>query len=207
MDQWRVTVLGDGNVGKTALAVQFTMNAFVETYDPTIEDSYRKQIVVDDRMCFIEVIDTAGQEEYATLREQWVREGQGFVLVYAVDSRRTFNRVEIFYNSMMKVRRGNAPSCILVANKTDKTPRTVTVEEGMALARRWGCDYVETSAKTASRVDEAFTTLIRTLRIKREDSHSAPTPPTDAARQMPQQSRDGGYRSRQKKKNKGCIVL
>ena len=61
-----------------------------QTYDPTIEDAYRKQLVVDNRMCFVEVIDTAGQgmldernidanphhrisEEYATLRDQWVR--------------------------------------------------------------------------------------------------------------------------------------
>jgi len=71
MDNWRVAVLGDGGVGKTALAVQFTLNCFVETYDPTIEDAYRKQLVVDNRMCFVEVIDTAGQEEYATLRDQW----------------------------------------------------------------------------------------------------------------------------------------
>jgi len=42
MDNWRVAVLGDGGVGKTALAVQFTLNCFVETYDPTIEDAYRK---------------------------------------------------------------------------------------------------------------------------------------------------------------------
>jgi small GTP-binding protein len=58
-----VAVLGDGGVGKTALAVQFTLNCFVETYDPTIEDAYRKQLVVDNRMCFVEVIDTAGQGE------------------------------------------------------------------------------------------------------------------------------------------------
>jgi len=40
-------------------------------------------MIVDNRMSFVEVIDTAGQEEYATLRDQWVREGQGFVLVYS----------------------------------------------------------------------------------------------------------------------------
>ncbi|OJA18802.1 hypothetical protein AZE42_00849 [Rhizopogon vesiculosus] len=64
MDSWRVAVLGDGGVGKTALAVQFTLNCFVE-------DAYRKQLIVDNKMCFVEVIDTAGQEEYATLRDQW----------------------------------------------------------------------------------------------------------------------------------------
>ncbi|KAJ3978436.1 ras protein, partial [Lentinula detonsa] len=74
MDNWKIAILGDGGVGKTALAVQ--------TYDPTIEDAYRKQWVVDNRMCLTEIIDTAGQEDFQTLRDQWVREGQGFIFVY-----------------------------------------------------------------------------------------------------------------------------
>jgi GTPase KRas protein len=86
---FKVTVLGDGGVGKTALtvqvsclgpgswavadAVQFTMASFVETYDPTIEDCYRKQWSVDGQPCLLEVLDTAGQEEYTALRDQWIR--------------------------------------------------------------------------------------------------------------------------------------
>ncbi|EDR01675.1 uncharacterized protein LACBIDRAFT_254501 [Laccaria bicolor S238N-H82] len=164
MDNWRVAVLGDGGVGKTALAVQFTLNSFVETYDPTIEDAYRKQLVVDNRMCFVEVIDTAGQEEYATLRDQWVREGQGFILVYSVTSRSTFNRLEVFRQSMCRVKRGN-PVFILVGNKCDKTSeREVSKEEGAAMARRFGCEFLETSAKTAQNVERLFMNLVRALR-------------------------------------------
>jgi GTPase KRas protein len=89
---FKVTVLGDGGVGKTALTVQvrlgeksksakrdidlvvqFTMASFVETYDPTIEDCYRKQWSVDGQPCLLEVLDTAGQEEYTALRDQWIR--------------------------------------------------------------------------------------------------------------------------------------
>ncbi|KAI0067838.1 ras protein [Artomyces pyxidatus] len=162
MDNWRVAVLGDGGVGKTALAVQFTLNCF--TYDPTIEDAYRKQLVVDNRMCFVEVIDTAGQEEYATLRDQWVREGQGFILVYSIASRATFDRVEVFRQSMMRVKR-QKPIFILVGNKADKQlEREVTREEGITLARQFGCEFLETSAKTAQNVERLFTSLVRSLR-------------------------------------------
>jgi len=168
MDQWRVTVLGDGGVGKTALAVQFTLNCFIETYDPTIEDAYRKQMIVDQKLCFIEVIDTAGQEEYSTLRDQWVREGQGFVLVYSIASRATFDRLEVFRQNMVRVKRTH-PVFVLVGNKCDKTyEREVSREEGAALARQFGCEFLETSAKTAANVDRLFTDLVRTLRHQKE---------------------------------------
>ncbi|KAJ6565276.1 ras protein [Mycena vulgaris] len=162
MDQWRVAVLGDGGVGKTALAVQFTSNCF--TYGPTIEDAYRKQFIVDDRICFVEVIDTAGQEDYAALRDQWVREGQGFILVYSITSRSAFDGLEVFHQSVRRAKQEN-PLVLLVGNKCDRSfDREVSREEGAALARRFGCDFFETSAKTGVNMERVFTTLVRTLR-------------------------------------------
>jgi len=183
MDSWRVAVLGDGGVGKTALAVQFTLNCFVETYDPTIEDAYRKQLVVDNRMCFVEVIDTAGQEEYATLRDQWVREGQGFILVYSIASRATFERLEVFRQSMMRVKR-QKPIFMLVGNKADKQyEREVSREEGVAMARTFGCEFFETSAKTAQNVERLFTNLVRSLRTTKQSEQGATAPrPSDGVR-------------------------
>lgn len=188
MDNWRVAVLGDGGVGKTALAVQFTLNCFVETYDPTIEDAYRKQLVVDNRMCFVEVIDTAGQEEYATLRDQWVREGHGFILVYSIASRSTFNRLDVFRQSMRRVKRGD-PIFVLVGNKCDKAyEREVSRDEGAALARQFGCEFIETSAKTAQNVERLFINLVRSLRQTRSMEVSAAGGP---AKQKPEKSKRG----------------
>jgi len=184
MDSWRVAVLGDGGVGKTALAVQFTLNCFVETYDPTIEDAYRKQLVVDNRMCFVEVIDTAGQEEYATLRDQWVREGQGFILVYSIASRATFERLDVFRQSMLRVKR-QKPIFMLVGNKADKQlEREVTREEGMQLAKEFGCEFLETSAKTALNVERLFTNLVRNLRSTKLADQGATVLPRKESRRV-----------------------
>ncbi|KAG2077050.1 hypothetical protein BDR04DRAFT_1089347 [Suillus decipiens] len=196
MDSWRVAVLGDGGVGKTALAVQFTLNCFVETYDPTIEDAYRKQLIVDNKMCFVEVIDTAGQEEYATLRDQWVREGQGFILVYSIASRSTFERLDVFRQSMLKVKR-QKPIFMLVGNKCDKTyEREVSREEGIALARTFGCEFMETSARTAYNVELLFTNLVRALRqTKRLESGGS------GGKQSDKQPKDGSS------KKPKCVVM
>ncbi|KAG1725988.1 small GTPase superfamily [Suillus lakei] len=168
MDNWRIVMLGDGGVGKTALAVQFTSNCFVRDYDPTIEDSYRKQLIVDNKRSCIEIIDTAGQEEYANLRDQWVREGQGFILVYSITARSSFERLEAFRQSLVKVKR-QKPIFILVANKCDVTyQREVSCEEGIALARTFGCKFLETSARTAYNVELLFAHIVRALRPQKQ---------------------------------------
>ncbi|CAH8519635.1 unnamed protein product [Schistosoma mattheei] len=64
MTEYKLVVVGAGGVGKSALTIQLIQNHFVEEYDPTIEDSYRKQMVIDGEICLLDILDTAGQEEY-----------------------------------------------------------------------------------------------------------------------------------------------
>uniref|UniRef100_A0A093UTQ2 Protein ras-2 n=1 Tax=Talaromyces marneffei PM1 TaxID=1077442 RepID=A0A093UTQ2_TALMA len=161
MTLYKLVVLGDGGVGKTALTIQLCLNHFVETYDPTIEDSYRKQVVIDQQSCMLEVLDTAGQEEYTALRDQWIRDGEGFVLVYSITSRASFSRITKFYNQIQRVKESTnsgsptgasylgspltGPSLgvssgpvpvMLVGNKSDKTvERAVSAQEGSARQR------------------------------------------------------------------------
>lgn len=93
-----------------------------QTYDPTIEDSYRKQTVIDDQPCMLEVLDTAGQEEYTALRDQWIREGEGFLIVYSIASRTTFERVERFHSQISRVKDQDPRRVpiMVVGNKMDK---------------------------------------------------------------------------------------
>ncbi|KAI4216791.1 MAG: hypothetical protein LQ351_000740 [Letrouitia transgressa] len=194
MTMYKLVVLGDGGVGKTALTIQLCLNHFVETYDPTIEDSYRKQVVIDGQSCMLEVLDTAGQEEYTALRDQWIRDGEGFVLVYSITSRASFSRIKKFHSQIQRVKDsssagspttsyltspispvspigpgGHAP-VMLVGNKSDRvTEREVSTQEGNALAKEMGCDFVEASAKNCINVEKAFYEVVRSLRRQRQD--------------------------------------
>jgi GTPase KRas len=96
-----------------------------------------------------------------------ISEGQGFILVYSIASRSTFDRLEVFRQSMMRVKR-QKPIFMLVGNKNDKNyEREVSREEGAALARNFGCEFIETSAKTADNVQLLFMNLVRALRKTR----------------------------------------
>ncbi|KAK9470408.1 ras family protein [Dipodascopsis tothii] len=168
---FRVVVLGDGGVGKTALTLQLCLNHFVETYDPTIEDAYRKQVVVDDQACTLEVLDTAGQEEYTALRDQWIRDGEGFVLVYAITSRHSYSRIPLFYSQIQQSRAddgGGAVPLVLIGNKLDcMADREVSQQEGQDMARRLGCEYLEVSAKGNLNIERAFHLVVRAIRQRR----------------------------------------
>mmetsp|Transcript_1486 Transcript_1486/g.1896 ORF Transcript_1486/g.1896 Transcript_1486/m.1896 type:complete len:86 (-) Transcript_1486:463-720(-) len=62
MSEFKVVVIGSGGVGKSALTIQYIQNHFVDEYDPTIEDSYRKQVTIDNETSVLDILDTAGQE-------------------------------------------------------------------------------------------------------------------------------------------------
>jgi Ras-related protein Rap-1B len=74
--EFKIVVLGSGGVGKSALTVQFVQGIFVEKYDPTIEDSYRKQVEVDGQQCMLEILDTAGTEQFTAMRDLYMKNGQ-----------------------------------------------------------------------------------------------------------------------------------
>jgi len=80
----KLAILGGGGVGKSAMTIQFLQNHFVEIYGPTIEDAYRKQMAIDNRSYSIEILDTAGQEEYSAMRDQYMRSSEGFMFVYDI---------------------------------------------------------------------------------------------------------------------------
>lgn len=162
---FRLVVVGGGGVGKSALTIQFVQRYFVTDYDPTIEDSYTKQCYVDDDICKLEVLDTAGQEEFSTMREQYLRSGNGFLLVFSVVDRNSFDEVIRLHKLILRVKDRDEFPMMLVGNKADLVEdRHISRQEGEELARRLHLPYVECSAKKRMNVDEAFHDLVRLIR-------------------------------------------
>lgn len=82
-------------------------------------DSYRKQCVIDEEVALLDVLDTAGQEEYAAMREQYMRTGEGFLLVYSITSRTSFEEIQYFQQQILRVKDKDYFPMILVGNKCD----------------------------------------------------------------------------------------
>ena len=75
-----------------------------DEYDPTIEDSYRKQVVIDGETCLLDILDTAGQEEYSAMRDQYMRTGEGFLLVFAVNNAKSFDDISSYREQIKRVK-------------------------------------------------------------------------------------------------------
>ncbi|KAI9203125.1 ras-like protein 1 [Polychytrium aggregatum] len=199
--EYRIVVVGGGGVGKSALTIQFIQSHFVSEYDPTIEDSYRKQCVIDAETAILDILDTAGQEEYSAMREQYMRNGDGFLLVYSITSRSSCDEVKGLYNQILRVKDRDWFPTVLVGNKADlEDDRRVSVQEGRDLAKQCGNTvFMETSARTRVNVDEAFHSLVRAIREENKkrvaNTASASTGNLSTAS------------ARERKKSKKCSVL
>ena len=164
--EYKLVVVGGGGVGKSALTIQFIQNHFINEYDPTIEDSYRKQVTIDtEPTCLLDILDTAGQEEYSAMRDQYMRTGQGFLCVYNITSRASFDEIGTFHEQILWVKDANKVPMVLCGNKCDlESERQVQISEGVELGKSYVCPFMETSARTRTNVEECFFELVREIR-------------------------------------------
>ncbi|OLY85632.1 Ras-like protein rasC [Smittium mucronatum] len=162
--EYKLVLVGDGGVGKSALTIQFLQNYFVEQYDPTIEDQYRKECIINGQKIYLDILDTAGQEEYRSLLKQYIKYGQGFMIVFSVTSKSSFEEAKQFREQIFNAKHKKAFPIILVGNKTDlKKDRVVSKADAAALAKTWKVPYFETSAKDRINVDQSFYGLVKEI--------------------------------------------
>uniref|UniRef100_H2YDJ9 small monomeric GTPase n=1 Tax=Ciona savignyi TaxID=51511 RepID=H2YDJ9_CIOSA len=165
----KVIMVGSGGVGKSALTLQFMYDEFVEDYEPTKADSYRKKVVLDAEDAQIDILDTAGQEDYAAIRDNYFRSGEGFLCVFSITDSSSFEDTQDFRDQILRVKgvdsntAGSIPF-LLVGNKSDlENNRQVSQADAQQFAEKMGVQYVETSAKTRNNVDKVFYDLMRMI--------------------------------------------
>ena len=107
------------------------------------------------------------QQEFTAMHEQYMRSGEGFIIVYSITDRHTFREAAQYKEQIDRIRKTENIPMVLVGNKNDlEGKRQVTTEEGQALARQFECHFFETSAALRHFVDDVFHTLIREIRKK-----------------------------------------
>ncbi|OQR76458.1 ras-related protein Ral-A-like [Tropilaelaps mercedesae] len=194
LEMHKVIMVGSGGVGKSALTLQFMYGEFIEDYEPTKADMYRRKVMLDGENVQIDILDTAGQEDYAVIRDAYFRSGEGFLCVFSIDEPENFEATREFREQILRVKGDDSVPFILVGNKADKdgANRRVTIEEAEERARQWNVPYVETSAKTCTNVDRVFYDLLRLIRDKKRAE---------------QQVNQGGAKKPGGTKKKKCIIL
>lgn len=165
----KLIMVGSGGVGKSALTLQFMYDEFVEEYEPTKADSYRKKVLLDGEECSVDILDTAGQEDYSAIRDNYYRSGEGFICVFSITDPDSFDATVEFREQILRVKNTETNvQIVLVGNKSDlDQERRVTFEQAKQRADLWDCAYVETSAKTRANVDKVFYDLMREVRRKK----------------------------------------
>ena len=162
--QYKIVMLGSGAVGKSAITVQMVSGHFLSSYDPTIEDSYRTTININNQDIILNILDTAGQEEFYALRDQYMRSGDGYIIVFSITSVTSFlevNAIKEQLNIVLDSDDNTLIPIILVGNKCDlEEYRQVQSSDAQRLAEEWKVKYFETSAKNKTNINRIFEELV-----------------------------------------------
>ncbi|KAG9237685.1 ras small monomeric GTPase [Amylocarpus encephaloides] len=214
---FNIVVLGAGGVGKSCLTAQFVQNVWIESYDPTIEDSYRKPIDVDGRQCMLEILDTAGTEQFTAMRELYMKTGQGFLLVFSITSQSSLNELAELREQIIRIKDDDNVPIVIVGNKSDlEEGRVISRSKAFSVSQSWGnAPYYETSARRRANVDEVFIDLCRQIIRKDNSIHSSREEEHFGRREDHHRHRHGHHvhisrkkgENGQRRKRNGCTIL
>jgi len=174
---YQLVLVGIGGVGKSCLTIQYISGQFVDDYDPTLEDSYRKQVSVDGEECILDIFDTAGQEVFSAVRDQYMRTGDGFLVVYSITLQDSFDEAISLHEHILQIKDADQVPFVLVGNKCDlEDAREVPTERGQQLANDLGCPFYETSARLNKNVAISFESLVKEVnKFKKDDPNHVPS--------------------------------
>lgn len=146
-------------MGKSCVLRRFTENRFIEHNDPTVGvDFHTRTVVIDGHKLKLQLWDTAGQERFRAITRAYYRNAVGVLLVFNIADHETFVRLPDWIDDVEQASKPHTPIFVLVGNKSDQErERQVLRREAERFAKTYGMDYIETSAKTDTNIDEAFT--------------------------------------------------
>lgn len=162
--QLRLIVIGDSKVGKSSLLKQFTSGKYVDTTITVGVDFHSKIVTVDGNAIKLQLWDTAGQERFRAITRSYYRSAVGGLLVFDITDMDSFSHLTQWIEDAKQCAKPHNPVFVLVGHKSDLSQsRAVSAEQALSYAQRYDMEYVETSAKTASRIDDVFLGLAKKI--------------------------------------------
>eukprot|EP00158_Paraphelidium_tribonemae_P008103 Partr_v1_DN28475_c3_g1_i2_m41862 putative ras homolog enriched in brain len=157
----KIAVIGSRAVGKSTLIAQFVEGQFSDSYYPTIENTFTKQLSAHGDDFTLEIMDTAGQDEWGIMSSSQTLGVHAYIIVYSIASKQSFDTAKVIHEKVLNYTGSSSIACVLVGNKTDlERQRQVTAAQGEELARELKCSFMESSAKLNSKIVDIFTQSI-----------------------------------------------
>ncbi|EAL44906.2 Ras family GTPase [Entamoeba histolytica] len=164
---YKLVALGKIDSGKTSILIRFFSGHFFKMYDPGIEDEYRTVMKVDDISIIIDVADPCSGDEFSILRDLYIKQSDGFILIYSITSKESFEEMKGIYEEIYRVKdkdENEVIPIIIVGNKCDlENERQVTKEDGIEYADSVKCPFLECSAKTNENINQIFDIITRNV--------------------------------------------
>ncbi|VDD83920.1 unnamed protein product [Mesocestoides corti] len=154
---FKLLLIGDSGVGKSCLLLRFSDDVYTDNFISTIGVDFKiRTIELDGHHVKLQIWDTAGQERFRTMTVAYYRGAHGIIVVYDITSEESFQNVETWLEEIKRYARPDVTK-IVVGNKSDLTDqRVVSYEQGKQFAANLGLQFLETSAKDSSNVEQAF---------------------------------------------------
>ncbi|CAD6188305.1 unnamed protein product [Caenorhabditis auriculariae] len=163
----KIALMGYPCVGKSSITLRFVQGYFPDSYDTTIEDMHSKNYKYEGRDYNLKITDTAGQQEYSVFPRSCSVDIHGFILVYAIDDRKSFEMIQSIYDKVVECVGDVRVPMIVVGNKVDlqHSCRVISRDEGAKLAKSWNAAFIETSAKDNTAVNQIFDRLLKEIEV------------------------------------------
>jgi Ras-related protein Rab-1A len=157
---FKLLLIGDSGVGKSCLLLRFADDSYLESYISTIGVDFKiRTVELDGKTIKLQIWDTAGQERFRTITSSYYRGAHGIIVVYDVTDQESFNNVKQWLNEIDRYASENVNK-LLVGNKSDlASKKVVDYQTAKAFADEIGIPFLETSAKNATNVEQAFMTM------------------------------------------------
>ena len=193
---FKYIIIGDTGVGKSCLLLQFTDKRFQPVHDLTIGVEFGARMInIDGKQIKLQIWDTAGQESFRSITRSYYRGAAGALLVYDITRRETFEHLTTWLEDARQHSSSNMV-IMLIGNKSDlDAKREVKADEGLAFAKEHGLVFMETSAKTAANVEEAFINTAKEIYQKIQDGVFDVTNEANGIKLGPQYQTGGPSRS------------